>query len=88
MPKKKENNKITLEDLAAMVARGFDRVEERFQEFEKRFTDIKGDMGQMEQKFETRLDTIENKIDKINDRFVPWHAFDRLVTRVDKLEGN
>lgn len=80
--------KITLEDLARMVANGFRGVDERFDRVETR-------LGHVETKLdgvETRLNSVEENVLSlkqdllnINDRFVPWNAFDRLAHRLDML---
>ncbi len=88
MSQEKRANKITLEDLVSMVAHGFERVDARFEAVDARFEVVDARFKALEAHVNERFDDIENKIDQINDRFVPWHAFDRLTARVDKLEGN
>lgn len=54
MKKGIKNNEITIDQLAMMVAKGFERVDNRFDEVDKRFD-----------KVEERLDDIDYRLSKI-----------------------
>jgi len=64
----KKIKKVTTDDLAMMVARGFGNVDKRFDVVEK---DIKG---------------VRSDIFNLGDRFVSYHMFDKLASRVNMLE--
>jgi archaellum component FlaC len=55
MPKKK----TTLNDLALMVKRGFDAVDERFNAVDKRFDGV-----------DSRLDNVEGRLDRVESRII------------------
>lgn len=87
MMQKIPKRKITLEDLAGMVARGFEGVDKRFDEVDLRLDRVESRLTIVE----SRLDTIEGSVEDlkkevivINDRFVPWYSFDRLVHQIGR----
>lgn len=66
-----KNKKITIEDLAGMVKRGFDKVDVRFDRVDLKF-----------EKVEARLDRIEKKLEGV----VYLREFEELKDRVEILE--
>lgn len=74
MNKKKENkgSKITIDKLAIMMNNNFDRLEAKMDtKFEEAKEDIKD---------------IRKDILNLGDRFVTYHLFDQLASRVNSLE--
>jgi hypothetical protein len=69
---KKAAKKITIEDLAVMVANGFEKQDAGLEEFKK---DIKEDFVRV------RADILN-----LNDKFVSNHRFEELVSRFNMLE--
>jgi len=61
MPKKIKQN-MTINDLAVMVASGFEHVEGRMDKFEGRMDKFEGRMD----KFEGRMDKIEHQMQALN----------------------
>ena len=86
-----ENEKTTsqlLEDLAIMVAQGFERVEKRFETMENRFETMEKKFEEIDMKFErvfVRLDTIDDKVTNIRYDFRKINEAD-LISRVGILE--
>ena len=75
MQELKKNKKITINDLAIMVAEGFERVDKKFEGVDKRFD-----------KIDENVKDIRKDILNLGDRFVSYHAFDTLANRVKVLE--
>jgi hypothetical protein len=75
MKKLVKNKKVTIDDLAIMVAKGFVNVEERFNKVEKDIKEVK-----------ENLRITRNDVLNIGDKFVSYHTFDQLVSRVNTLE--
>lgn len=83
----------TIDNLAIMVAKGFDSVENKFAEVNKKFDEVnkkidkeigevKKDIAEVKDNLvATRRDVLE-----IGDRFVPRYEFHDLLIRFDKLE--
>ena len=76
----------TIDSLAVMVAKGFSSVDKRFDDIDKKFTDRFINV-------ENRLDNVEEVLKatrqdvlKIGDRFVPRYEFDKLLSRVSRIE--
>ena len=89
MNKLKKNKKVTTEDLAVMVAKGFagvdkrfDGIDERFDTVEKDVRELKKDMGEVKE----NVKNVRKDILNLGDRFVSYHVFDLLVKRVKLLE--
>lgn len=89
--KKETNKKITIDDLALMMLKGFEevktdlrsemsvgfkKIDVRFDQIGKRFEDI-----------EEELVKIRGNVNNTRDNFVPYHKFDALVTRVTNIEN-
>jgi archaellum component FlaC len=84
MNKNKKIKKVTIDDLAVMVAEGFERVDKRFNGVDKRFDKIEEDVfGLKEDVKDIRRDILN-----LGDRFVRYHTFDVLAGRVKVLEEN
>ncbi len=84
---KKEKDEITTTELAGMIARGFASIQNEFLEF-------KHELSTKMQSLETTVKIIskdvhdlKKEVREINERFVPWYAFDSLSKRVDLLEN-
>ena len=77
MEKLKKHRKITINDLAIMVAKGFEKTATKT-DLEEVIKDVK----------EIKEDTknIKKNILNLGDRFVSYHTFDSLATRVKILE--
>ena len=92
----KKTKKVTIDGLAVMVARGFSGVDKRFDVVEKDISELKKDVSELKKDVsELKKDTGELKegnkdirrdIFNLGDRFVPYHMFDKLASRVNMLE--
>ena len=76
MKKGTKNKEITMDQLAIMVAKGFERVDKRFDEVDKRFDkvekrmdDIDYRLSKIEGNHERRIDILEDKIAVIKTFF-------------------
>ncbi len=78
MNKKTTKKEITLDDLALMIAKGFDSVDKRFERVDKRFERV----DEHFEKIEKRLDKIEADLNKKVDKI----DYNTLTYRVEKLE--
>lgn len=98
--KKVKAGKITIDDLAVMVAKGFDGVRE---EMNEHFNKVENRLGKVEdrlEKVEDRLGKVEDRLEKvednlsttrmdvlgIGDKFVSKHEFNQHLIRFDLLE--
>jgi tetrahydromethanopterin S-methyltransferase subunit G len=78
--KKKE---MTLDDLAVMVAKGFEKVDERFNKIDQKFKDTDSRFETIDENFKkVRRDILE-----LNDKFVSRHQFDNVLSRLSVLEA-
>ena len=73
--------RITLEDLALMVKKGFDSVDRRFSAMDKRFDAMDDRFDAMDKRF----DRLESKFDNLEKIVVKDHA-SRLVRLERKTE--
>lgn len=72
----------TIDNLAIMVAKGFDRVEDRIGKVEDRIGNIEKEVGEVKENLaSTRRDILED-----GDRFVQKYEFHNLLLRFDRLE--
>ena len=58
--------KVTIEDLAGMVKRGFDSVDKRFEQVDQRFDSVDKRFEQVDKRFEQvdkRFDNLENRME-------------------------
>lgn len=83
------NKKTTIDDLAIMVAKGFANIDEKFikadKEFnniDKRFDEVKSEINEVKE----NLRITRNDVLNIGDKFVSYHTFDQLASRVSNLE--
>ncbi len=88
--KKREKKSVSTDDLAVMVARGFDELKKEISEarieLKKEIGEVrielKKEIGEVRENVKaTRRDVLD-----IGDRFVSRYAFDNLHVRVSKLE--
>jgi peptidoglycan hydrolase CwlO-like protein len=89
MKKGAKNTKITIDDLAIMVAKGFTKIDERFDKVDERFDKIDERLNIAEKdinEVKENIRTTRNDVLNIGDKFVSYHTFDRLASRVEVLE--
>lgn len=82
----KTTKKVTIDDLAAMVANGFDSVHKEIGEFkndvDKRFNKVEKDIAEVKENLNTtRMDVLG-----IGDRFISKHEFSQHLVRFSLLE--
>ncbi len=77
--------RMTLEDLAHMVARGFEEIHGQI-----KGTATKEDLARVEQKLETRLDNVEVSLDRVENLILTDYRnrLERLEDKVHLLEGD
>ena len=78
----KKTKKVTTEDLAIMVAQGFNRVDKRFDKVGKDISGFKKDVEELKED----IKDVHKDILNLGDRFVSYHTFDSLANRVKVLE--
>ena len=77
-----KNKKVTIDDLAVMVARGFESIDKRFEGIDKRFEGIDKKLENVEENLKaTRRDVLA-----MGDRFVLKYELHDLTARVGLLE--
>jgi uncharacterized protein YllA (UPF0747 family) len=69
MKKETKNHEITIEQLAIMVAKGFERVDKRFDKVEERLDDIDYRLSKIEGNHERRLDILETRMATVKTFF-------------------
>src|SRR3989344_9603239 len=91
--KKAVHKNVTIDDLAAMVAKGFSSVEERFvgleKSIDKRFNKVEKEIGEVKEKLEKveeNLNTTRMDVLGIGDKFVSKHEFSQHLVRFSLLE--
>ncbi|OHA82993.1 MAG: hypothetical protein A2937_02190 [Candidatus Yonathbacteria bacterium RIFCSPLOWO2_01_FULL_47_33b] len=91
--KKAVHKNVTIDDLAAMVAKGFNSVEERFvgleKSIDKRFNKVEKEIGEVKEKLEKveeNLNTTRMDVLGIGDKFVSKHEFSQHLVRFSLLE--
>lgn len=77
-----KTKKITTDDLAIMVAKGFDGIDKNIKGLKKDMEEVKKEIGELK---ESNKD-IRKDILNLGDRFVSYHMFDQLASRVGVLE--
>jgi archaellum component FlaC len=92
----KTTKKVTIEDLAGtidnlaiMVAKGFDRVDERFNKVENDIVGVKKDIAEVKESLEIveeNLNTTRMDVLGIGDKFVSKHEFSQHLVRFGLLE--
>lgn len=86
--KKRNGKKVSMEDLAGMVARGFSDVDTKFKKVDDQFQKIDDQFAKVDKQFEKvdenfkqvdeNFKKIRNDILDIGDKFIPRHEFDTL----------
>ena len=66
---KKSGKKVTTDDLALMVAKGFDRMDDKFKSVNKSLENIEFRLGKIESNHERRLDLLEDKMQVVKTYF-------------------
>lgn len=73
MNRQKSQKRITLDDLAAMTARGFltleTKMDERFASVDERFDRLEGRLDRVEAKHDRRLDILESRTTTLKSYF-------------------
>lgn len=81
---KKKN--VTIDDLVVMVQKGFNGVDEKFEEVYKRFDKVDGRL----MKLEIRMDNLEAEVEEIRKHQIAHtiyrDEFEKLQNRVKALE--
>lgn len=90
MKKITKKAKITTDDLAIMVAKGFDGIDKRFDGVDSRLDKVENRLDKVEEKVEKLDNNIQaTRRDVLNmgDKFVSYYTFDQLANRVNILEN-
>ncbi len=82
---KKENNKMTIEKLAVMVAGGFEHIDKKFELVDKRFDHLENRMDGLELKISSAASSWSHEFERLHD----WVSdLDERMNRVeDKVAG-
>ncbi len=78
-----------IENLARIVARGFEGVEKRFEQVDKRFEQVDKRFERIDGHLlhiDARLDTIEHDIADIRKHFVYRDEFEDVIARISAIE--
>jgi len=97
MKKVAKNKKITIDDLAIMVAKGFEDVKSELRseingvkiELKSEINELKSEVGELRgeiKEVKENLRITRNDVLNIGDKFVSYHTFDQLASRVSTLE--
>ena len=90
MKKIRGNKKETsINDLAVMVAKGFDGVHKEMGEVKSKIKNVEGRLGNIESRLgsvEENLKATRQDVLNVGDRFVPRYEFDDLRIRFNRLE--
>jgi len=81
--------KMTIDDLAVMVANGFSGVANRFDKVEVDISELKTDVTELKKdmvEVKENVKNIRGDVLNLGDRFVSYHTFDALAGRVKVLE--
>lgn len=85
-PEKESKNGITLDDLGAMVARGFTEVDKRFDEVYKRFDEVDKRFEEVDARFtvvESKIDVLHSEVLSMNfDHKKFKHRLENVEVRV------
>jgi len=94
--KKVVTKKVTIDDLAGMVAHGFESVHNEIGEVKEKLGDVEKRLGKVEdrlEKVEDRLEKVEDNLNTtrmdvlgIGDKFVSKHDFNQHLIRFELLE--
>lgn len=80
-----QEENITTNELARMIAKGFEQVDKRFEQVDKRFEQVDQKLNKIDQ----RLDIVEQDLSDIKikvDHKVSEYQFRELTERVEILE--
>jgi hypothetical protein len=83
MKKVTKNNEITIDDLAIMVAKGFEDVKS---ELKSEISGVKNELKKEISEVKENVRITRNDVLNIGDKFVSYHTFDQLANRVSNLE--
>ena len=87
--KKVVTKKVTIDDLAGMVAHGFESVHNEIGEVKEKLGDVEKRLGKVEdrlEKVEDNLNTTRMDVLGIGDKFVSKHDFNQHLIRFELLE--
>ena len=76
------NKKITINDLANMVKKGFDGVDEKFEKIDEKFEKIDEKFEQVATK--DQIKKLEKRLDIMDEKF---GGINKLETRVEYIEN-
>ncbi|OGN00178.1 MAG: hypothetical protein A2736_01355 [Candidatus Yanofskybacteria bacterium RIFCSPHIGHO2_01_FULL_41_27] len=81
---KKNNNGITLDKLANMVAGGFEGVDKKFEDVDKKFEDVDKKLEDIDKKMVTKDEfrSLEKKVDKLD------YQMDEVYDILKRFEEN
>lgn len=85
----KKSKKMTIDDLAVMVAKGFDEVGKRFNEVDKKFDKVDKRLNEVEKgidEVKENLASTRQDVLAMGDRFTLKYEFHDLSNRVSLLE--
>ncbi len=84
---KKNKKSVSIDDLAIMVAKGFDDVKKELKtEFKTELNFFKVETENNFKNVEDNFKKVRNDILNMGDRFVPRHEFDSFLMRFHRLE--
>jgi len=78
--------KVTIEDLAGMVKRGFDSVDKRFEQVDQRFDSVDKRFEQVDKRFEQvdkRFEQVDKRFDNLENRMEA--GFAHVNARLDTI---
>lgn len=88
-----KNKKTTTDDLAIMVQKGFEGVDNRFDKVDRRLDKVEGQLDKVEgrlMKIEIRIDSVEKEIEEIRKHQIAHtiycDEFEKLQNKVKALE--
>ena len=91
--KNKKGKKVSTEELAIMIAEGFEGVDKKFESADQKFDSMDKKFDSIDKKFEVlesklsqKIDGLGNRIDHLVGSKVSWDAHKRLEDRVVRLE--
>ncbi len=82
-----EITEITIDELAAMTARGFAEVDKNFDKFSERFDGLERKIDNLATAVQNGFNTVNGRIDGIYFNYVTLREHKVLADRVKKLEG-
>ncbi len=91
MKKKVAKKNMSIDDLAIMVARGFDSIDEKFEKVDQKFEKIDERLEKIDNRIkelDTNIKATRGDILNLGEKFVPYYMFDQLSKRVSLLEKN